>query len=268
MSKIDRVIAHSTERITNPYGNGHNGVDLGYRLDESQNIVYANCYGEVVEVQRHQPHTPGSKTWGNYVLIKHSNGWHSRYCHLQDNIPVNVGDKVDENTKIGIEGTSGDAEYRHLHFEVSTSYSSSTRIDPTPYLSNAIAEDPSRIKYQAHVEGVGWQSWVNKGETAGTTGLSLRMEALRIEAPFEIHAWAHCQGDSGFRDYGIINKDTIIGTTGESKRLECLKFKGNFKYRVHIEGSGWSCFTLADGVSTLGSVGQKLRIEAIEIVPL
>lgn len=266
---MSRVIYDSENRITNPYGKGHNGVDLGYRgWDESMNQVYSNCSGEVVEVVRGQPHSPGSKSWGNYVLIKHSNGWHSRYCHLQDNIPVNVGDKVDENTRIGTEGTSGDAEYRHLHFEVQTGYSSATRIDPTPYLTAPISEKPYKIKYQAHVEGVGWQSWVGDGETAGTTGISLRLEALRIDAPFDIYAKAHCQGDTGFRDYGKINKDTIIGTTGESKRLECLCLKGNFKYRVHIEGSGWSCFTLADGISTLGSVGQKLRIEAIEIVPL
>lgn len=266
---MSRVIYDSENRITNPYGNGHNGVDLGYRgWDESMNQVYANCSGEVVEVVTGQPHSPGSRSWGNYVLIKHHNGWHSRYCHLQDNIPVKVGDKVDENTRIGIEGTSGDAEYRHLHFEVQTGYSSATRIDPTPYLTNAISEKPYKIKYQGHVQNIGWQAWVGDGETCGTTGMSLRLEGLHIDAPFEIHAWAHCQGDNGFRDYGIINKDTLIGTEGESRRLECLKFKGNFKYRVHIEGSGWSCYTKADGESTLGSVGQYLRIEAIEILPL
>ena len=90
------------------------------------------------------------------------------------------------------------------------------------------------------------------------------LEAIQIDAPFEVEAKAHIEG-YGWKDYGKINKDTIIGTTGESRRLECLCLKGNFKYRVHIEGSGWSCFTNADGICTLGSVGQALRIEAIEI---
>ncbi len=37
------------------------------------------------------------------------------------------------------------------------------------------------VRYQAHVEGIGWMDWVQNGEVAGTTGLSLRMEAIRIE---------------------------------------------------------------------------------------
>ena len=264
---MDRVIPYSTQRITNPYGNGHNGVDLGYRLDEEMNKVYANSDGEVVEVQRNQPHTPGSKTWGNYVLIKHGNGWYSRYCHLQNNIPVNIGDKVNSNTVIGIEGTSGDAEYRHLHFEVSTSYDTKTRINPTPYLSTAIYEKVYKIKYQGHVQHIGWQSWVGDGELAGTTGQKLRLEALHIDAPFEIKASAHIE-KIGWVDYGTITKDTLIGTTGESKRLECLKFKGNFRYRVHIAKQGWTAWTNADGICTLGTVGQGLQIEGIEMIKI
>ncbi|MEE3324815.1 MAG: peptidoglycan DD-metalloendopeptidase family protein [Methanosphaera sp.] len=266
---MSRVIPDSENRITNPYGNGHNGVDLGWRSDEVQNLVHANCSGTVAEILDNVP--DGSEQgggWGNYVLVKHHNGWYSRYAHLKTGLKVSVGQTVDENTVLGIMGSSGRAYGRHLHFEVQTGYSSTTRINPTPYLTAPIAEKPYKIKYQGHVEGIGWQSWVGDGETCGTTGMSLRLEGLHIDAPFEIHAWAHCQGDYGFRDYGIINKDTLIGTTGESRRLECLKFKGNFKYRVHIEGTGWSCYTKADGESTLGSVGQKLRIEAIEIVPL
>ena len=264
---MSRVIYDSENRITNPYGNGHNGVDLGYRLDETMNQVFSNCSGEVVEVVKGQPHSPGSRSWGNYVLVKHSNGWHSRYCHLQNNIPVNVGDKVDENTRIGTEGTSGDAEYRHLHYEVQTGYSSSTRIDPTPYLTAPISEKPYKIKYQGHVQGIGWQVWVGDGETAGTTGQNLRLEGLHIDAPFEIKAKAHIQ-ENGWVDYGIINKNTLIGTEGERKRLEALCFKGNFKFRVHLENFGWTPWTVADGICTLGTVGQRLKIEGIEILPL
>ena len=65
-------------------------------------------------------------------------------------------------------------------------------------------------------------------------------------------------------DYGTITKDTIIGTVGEKKRIECLCFEGDFEYRVHIQSSGWTDWTRADGVATLGTVGQELRIEAIQ----
>lgn len=140
---MDRVVPFSTQRITNPYNPPyHNGIDLGWRTDEEQNKVFPNCYGKVIEVQRNQPHEPGSRKWGNYVLIRHNNGMHSRYCHLQNNIPVNVGDIVNFDSCIGIEGDSGDAKFRHLHFEVSDS--SLNRIDPTPYLTEEISPSESK----------------------------------------------------------------------------------------------------------------------------
>lgn len=140
----DRVINESSKRITQAYG-GHNGVDLGYRANEEENKVYANCKGTVVETVDGLGNLKGStgvKSWGNYVLVKHSNGYHSRYAHLKSGILVKKGQEVDENTQLGVIGDSGNAYGRHLHFEVSTAYSSTTRIDPTPYLTKAIYEEP------------------------------------------------------------------------------------------------------------------------------
>lgn len=140
----DRVINESSKRITQAYG-GHNGVDLGWRQDESQNRVFANCKGTVVEVVDGLGNLQGStgvKSWGNYVLVKHGNGYHSRYAHLRSGILVKKGQEVDENTQLGVIGDSGNAYGRHLHFEVATGYSSTTRIDPTPYLTKPIYEEP------------------------------------------------------------------------------------------------------------------------------
>ena len=124
---------------------------------------------------------------------------------------------------------------------------------------------PAKIKYRSHLQKIGWQDWKKDGEMSGTEGESRRLEAIQIDYNKPIYAKAHIQ-TYGWIDYGEITKDTIIGTTGEAKRLECLCLKcEGIKYRVHIEGSGWSCWTNADGISTLGSVGQSLRIEAIEI---
>ena len=140
----DRVINESSKRITQAYG-GHNGVDLGWRQDENENKVYANCKGTVVEIQDGLGNLQGStgvQSWGNYVLIKHGNGYHSRYAHLKSGILVKKGQEVDENTQLGVIGDSGNAYGRHLHFEVATGYSSATRIDPTPYLTKPIYEGP------------------------------------------------------------------------------------------------------------------------------
>nr|WP_223196722.1 hypothetical protein [Listeria monocytogenes] len=36
------------------------------------------------------------------------------------------------------------------------------------------------VQYRAHVQNKGWQSWVKDGATAGTTGESLRIEAVQM----------------------------------------------------------------------------------------
>lgn len=140
----DYVIYNSSKRITQSYSTTHKGVDLGYSKDEDRNVVYANSQGVVVEViDKYENNTKatGSKSWGNYVYIKHPNGFYSRYAHLKrGTISVKVNDNVNEQTPIGIMGNSGRAFGRHLHFEVSKGYSSSKRINPEPYLTRKIYE--------------------------------------------------------------------------------------------------------------------------------
>lgn len=140
---MDRVIPFSTQRITQDYSQNHRGIDLGWRANENQNKVYANCIGEVYATLDGVPH--GSEKgggWGNYVLIKHPNGMFSRYAHLQSGLPVKPGQKVDEKTQIGVIGNTGRSTGRHLHFEVQTSSSSASRINPTEYLTKAIYTTP------------------------------------------------------------------------------------------------------------------------------
>ena len=36
------------------------------------------------------------------------------------------------------------------------------------------------VQYRAHVQGVGWQPWRRDGQTAGTTGKGLRVEAVQV----------------------------------------------------------------------------------------
>ena len=138
----DYVIYNSSKRITQHYGNGHHGVDLGYSKDEDKNVVYANCLGTVVDVvdkYTNDTSAKGAKSWGNYVYVKHPNGYYSRYAHLKKgSISVKVKDIVDGKTPVGIIGDSGRAFGRHLHFEVATGYSSSKRINPEKYLTEPI----------------------------------------------------------------------------------------------------------------------------------
>lgn len=143
-----------------------------------------------------------------------------------------------------------------------------------------IADEANKIiagslTYQAHVQDIGWQGMVRSGEVAGTTGQSLRMEAIRFgKTDLNIEADAHIE-DIGWVNYGKVDENTIIGTTGESKRLECLRLKitnkdGNVcaKFRLHLAEYGWTPYTLCDGISTLGTTGQGIRVEAIQIMEI
>lgn len=89
---------------------GWNGVDLGAPAGTP---VYAAA-GGVVIVSRVGGWNGG---YGNYVVIRHSNGTQTLYSHLlRDN--VSVGETVSRGQVIGSVGKTGEATGNHLHFEV------------------------------------------------------------------------------------------------------------------------------------------------------
>lgn len=248
-----------------------NGVTVGDRMMDNRDVFfthdgkvitnsYASDYGYFIEYEYYED--------GKRFIVGDG--------HFNSRPNLNVGQTYKQGTFISKMGNTGTSEAVHDHHRLSIN-TVDNRVNPLDYEyvypdqvvgSKETAKlkyyTPSNLKYQAHIESVGWQGWKSNGETAGTTGQSKRLEAIRIDAPFEVYAKAHIQ-NIGWKDYGKINKDTIIGTTGKSLRLECLCLKGKFKYRVHIQDVGWSAWTNADGVCTLGTVGQSLRIEAIQI---
>ncbi len=70
------------------------------------------------------------KNWGNTVIIKHTEGLHSKLCHLQKgSVTVKSGDNVHSGQVIGKVGNSGRSPYPHLHFQLqSTPYIGSKTI--------------------------------------------------------------------------------------------------------------------------------------------
>ena len=94
------------------WGKLHSGVDIsgtGYGSP-----IYAAKEGVVVEASSRWPN-------GNYVLIKHSNGYHTIYAHLSA-IKVSSGQTVSMGQVIGSMGRSGMATGTHLHFGVYYGY--------------------------------------------------------------------------------------------------------------------------------------------------
>jgi len=108
-------------RITSPFGmrnhpiggkrSMHWGIDVGNHAD---NAIIAAGSGRVRFVDR-QSRT----SYGNYVIITHSNGYETLYAHLAST-SVNVGNSVKQGQRIGVKGTTGNSTGVHLHFEVHT----------------------------------------------------------------------------------------------------------------------------------------------------
>ena len=55
--------------------------------------------------------------WGLLVVIAHGGGVRSMYAHLS-RVEVHVGERVGAGFEVGRVGSTGDATWRHLHFEV------------------------------------------------------------------------------------------------------------------------------------------------------
>ncbi|MDR2931266.1 MAG: hypothetical protein LBV06_10250 [Propionibacteriaceae bacterium] len=129
------------------------------------------------------------------------------------------------------------------------------------------------VKYSSHVQNVGWQDAVYNGKDSGTTGQSLRLEALKaslIGAPAgsSLTYSTHVQGLAW---QAPVSDGAQAGTTGRSTRIEALTMSlsgpiaatHDVWYRVHVEGKGWLGW--ASNGAPVGTVGAGLRVEAIDI---
>ena len=107
----------------------------------------------------------------------------------------------------------------------------------------------TKLKYQAHVRKIGDQEVVSEGEIAGTTGMDLRMEAIKISADTTLSGSILYQTyveSKGWEDKWTTSNN-YSGTTGESKAIQLIKIKldgelaekYDIYYRVHSEKYGW-----------------------------
>lgn len=129
------------------------------------------------------------------------------------------------------------------------------------------------IKYQTHVQDVGWQNWKSNGEMAGTTGRSLRLEGIKINLDLNgytggIEYRTHVQ-NIGWQDK--VADGEMLGTSGRSLRLEAIRINLTGEvaedysvcYRVHAQNFGWLGWA-CDGDSA-GTATYGYRLEGIEI---
>ena len=135
------------------------------------------------------------------------------------------------------------------------------------------------VTYQVHGRNYGWnQGFKSDGDTAGTTGQALRMEALQAKITdqsgsavdglgitYQVHS-QNLGWSQGYKSDG----DTA-GTTGQSLRAEAVRmmltgYKApdyDVTYRVHVQNLGWTQWVKNGEVA--GTTGRGLRIEAIQV---
>ncbi|MCF0143314.1 MAG: hypothetical protein HUJ75_08050, partial [Parasporobacterium sp.] len=142
------------------------------------------------------------------------------------------------------------------------------------------------IEYCTHIQSIGWENdWKKNGEMSGTSGRSLRLEAIKIRLTgeladkYDVYYRVHVQ-TVGWLDWA--KNGEKAGSAGFSYRLEGIEIqlveKGGaapgstsnpyvhpmVKYRTHVQSVGWQDF-VGDGAVS-GTTGRSLRLEGIEII--
>jgi hypothetical protein len=163
-SQVSGGIIPSQSRITSGYGSQesfrkapHTGIDYGYDVGTPISLVKG---GIVVEAS-----TGYNGGYGNFVLIRHSDGKYSMFNHL-DKIYVQKGQKVSGSQGnapvIGTIGNSGFSTGPHLDYKVATKwdgYSPSGFINPTSYqdsvfrIGGDVKVKPSQVQKLAKQNG-------------------------------------------------------------------------------------------------------------------
>lgn len=130
------------------------------------------------------------------------------------------------------------------------------------------------VEYQTYVQNLKWQDKVYDGAMGGTSGKSLRLEAIQINTTCSAYTGSiqyrtHIQNigwESTFK-----NANEISGTRGKSLRLEAIQIRlteelaqyYDVYYRVHVQNQGWTKWVMNG--ETAGTTGKNLRLEAIRI---
>lgn len=134
--------------------------------------------------------------------------------------------------------------------------------------------DGVKIVYQAHVQNIGWQSKVESGQMAGTTGRNSNMEALRIWLENDINISGGIEYRAHVQDIGwqpSVHEGELAGTEGKGKAIEAMKIEltgelaeqYDIYYRVHSANYGWLGWA-KNGMSA-GTKGFAYAAQAIEI---
>lgn len=108
---------------------GHKGTDIalpslaameaGVTVRAAADGVVAGIRNNMVDQRFENGADLQGRDCGNGVVLKHSNGWETQYCHLkQGSVQVKTGQSIAAGTPLGEIGLSGKTQFPHLHLSV------------------------------------------------------------------------------------------------------------------------------------------------------
>ena len=136
----------SSTRVTQRFGSGHTGTDIGHSGSNETEPIYATESGTVTWVQTGYGNLMGQSgvegtnaSYGNLVQVTFEDGSYAIMAHLSD-VAVQEGDQVVAGQQIGNMGNSGWSSGAHLHFELHAADGS--LLDSTAYLEGESMNSP------------------------------------------------------------------------------------------------------------------------------
>ena len=136
------LLKSGNHKITFYYGNqtlngvkyNHTGIDM-IMGPSNLDYIIAAARGKVIKVV---DNVRGYRknSYGNHVILEHSNGIKTLYAHLKlGSINVREGKIIDKATNLGYMGATGSVTGAHLHFEVRIN---DKTVNPLPYFQDKI----------------------------------------------------------------------------------------------------------------------------------
>lgn len=255
---MSRVLENATNQITCKYNAiTHKAIDLVKYKSETCNII-AHTKGVVTLIQtgqKNDKNAKGNKSYGNFVKIKHPDGYYTLYAHLKS-VKVKKGDNVKTGQVIGYMGNTGRSFGAHLHFEVRNT--KDNRINPTPYIDSDLPNVKDIYRIYDNVKNK-WLPKVKIGSSDYAGNLGHGISAIQITSrTYRVHD-------------KIKNKwlPWVTGTTDYAGNLpnniDGVQIKGA-TYRVHLKGKSWlSWVDKADSTKDgyAGIIGET--IDALQI---
>lgn len=240
---MSRVLKDAKNQITCKYNVlTHRGVDV-VKYKGQLDYIIAHTDGKVIDVVKNYNKTDKKgNSYGNYVLLKHPNGYYTLYAHMKyKSVTVSIGDTVKQGQVIGYMGNTGYSKGAHLHFEVRNT--KNKRINPTPYLDANLPNMINKtVSYRVYCNGH-WFDTNKDGKQAGNKKDAVNCIQMRTGTGCGVTKYkVHTKGGKWLAEVTKWD-DTTNGFAGiKGKAIDmftCWSEHGDAKYRVYTKEDGW-----------------------------